>query len=284
MSEVSKKTFWPDFRRFFLRGLATLLPTILTIVLLVKCFEFIQDNISVHITEGVIRLVVLTTDDYPGLKSDELTEYITEKKPGIDTATLTEYQREQIREKDRDEIRLWKLRGQWKSGPRTLVGFVLAIILVYIVGRLLASYIGRKLWQLFETGVKRIPGFKQVYPYIKQVTDYLFGENKIEFSRVVAIPYPRNGIWSLGLVTGAGFSYVGQVAKEEFLTVFVPSSPTPITGYVVHVKKGDVVDLPISIEEAMRFVISGGVIVPDHQALPTQRIELSPGPSVSDSK
>ena len=100
----------------------------------------------------------------------------------------------------------------------------------------------------------------------------------------MAIPYPRKGIWSLGLVTGAGFSHIGQAAKEEFLTVFIPSSPTPITGYVVHVKKGDAIDLPISIEEALRFTVSGGVIVPDHQALPTQRIELSPGPSVSDSE
>lgn len=265
MVKKTEKKFWQDFRRFFLRGLATLLPTVLTIVLLVKCYEFIQENISVHITEGVIHVVLLATDDYPNPADEDYEEYEAEYKlEKIDRAKLAEVK----------EVRLWMLRQKWKRAPWSVVGFILAIILVYIVGRLLASFIGRKVWQLFEGAVQRIPGFKQVYPYIKQVTDYLFGENKVEFSRVVAVPYPRKGLWSLGLVTGAGFRSMHEMADEEFLTVFMPSSPTPITGYVVHVKKDEVIDVPITIEEALRFTVSGGVIVPGHEVLPTQRIEL----------
>ena len=265
MVKKTEKKFWQDFRRFFLRGLATLLPTVLTIVLLVKCYEFIQENISVHITEGVIHVVLLATDDYPNPADEDYEEYEAEYKlEKIDRAKLAEVK----------EVRLWMLRQKWKRAPWSVVGFILAIILVYIVGRLLASFIGRKVWQLFEGAVQRIPGFKQVYPYIKQVTDYLFGENKVEFSRVVAVPYPRKGLWSLGLVTGAGFRSMHEMADEEFLTVFMPSSPTPITGYVVHVKKDEVIDVPITIEEALRFTVSGGVIVPGHEILPTQRIEL----------
>ena len=64
------------------------------------------------------------------------------------------------------------------------------------------------------------------------------------------------------------------------MTVFIPSSPTPVTGYVITVNKNEVIDIPISIEEALRFTISGGVIVPDHQALAGQQVQLSPGPSV----
>jgi len=271
MVKKSEKKFWSDFRRFFLRGLATLLPTVLTIVLLVKCYEFIQENISVHITEGVIRIVLLTTDDYPQL--DDTVDYDAYKAEyNLDKLDKTD--EGMVKEGVLREIRLWKMRQNWKHGPRAVVGFILAIILVYIVGRLLASFIGHKIWQLFEGTVQRIPGFKQVYPYIKQVTDYLFGENKVEFSRVVAIPYPRKGLWSLGLVTGAGFRSMHETTDDEFLTVFIPSSPTPVTGYVIHVKKDEVIDVPITIEEALRFTVSGGVIVPGHEVLPTQRIEL----------
>ena len=279
MAQALKKTFWSDFRRFFLRGLVTLLPTILTIVLLFKCFEFIQNNISVHITEGVIHIVLLSTTDYPKVTDELKEEYLTEHKlSGLDIADPEADNPEKIKPAVLKDMRLWALRDKWKHGFRSLVGFMLAIILVYIVGRLLASYVGRKLWQLFEGTVQRIPAFKQVYPYVKQVTEYLFGENKIQFTRVVAVQYPRKGIWSLGLVTGAGFRHMEQTNKENYLTVFIPSSPTPVTGYVIHVLKEDVIDLPISIEEALRFTVSGGVIVPSHQALPTQQIELNPGP------
>jgi len=268
MGKNADKSFAADFRRFFLRGLATLLPTVVTIVLLVKCFEFIQQNISVHINEGVIQTVVLATDNYPKIDNDDIKKYISTIKP-------TEFDISGA--KDKRAIQLWKLRQQWQNGPESLIGFVLAIILVYILGRLLASFIGRKLWQLFEKTVQKIPGFKQVYPYIKQVIEFLFGEHKIEFNRVVLIEYPRKGIWSMGLVTGAGMRHVCDIEKQEYLTVFIPSSPTPVTGYVMHVRKEEVIDLPITLEEALRFTISGGVIMPDSQTLPTQQIEQRSG-------
>ena len=273
MGKKANTSFAVDFRRFFLRGLATLLPTVVTIVLLVKCFEFIQQNISVHINEGVIQTVILASDNYPQIDNNDIKKYITTVKP-------TEFDPENT--KDKKAIRLWKLRDLWQNGPESLIGFGLAIVLVYIVGRLLASFLGRKLWQLFENTVQRIPGFKQVYPYIKQVTEFLFGENKIEFNRVVLVQYPRIGIWSIGLVTGAGMRHISDVEKQEHLTVFIPSSPTPVTGYVIHVKKEDIIDLPISLEEALRFTVSGGVIVPDGQALPTQEIEQKSGSATAE--
>ena len=273
MTKKAKTGFSSDFRRFFLRGLATLLPTILTIVLLVKCFEFIQENISVHINNGVIHLVVLTTNDYPKLNNDDRVDYLKELN----------LLGQPVDEEMKVDMRRWKLRRQWGSGPQSLIGFCIAIMLVYILGRLLASFLGRKVWQAFESMVQQVPGFKQVYPYIKQVTTFLFGENKIEFSRVVAVPYPREGIWSLGLVTGAGFRFMNDKLREEFLTVFIPSSPTPITGYVIHVKKNEAIDLPITIEEALRFTVSAGVIVPDHQSLPTQRVELVSGSAAAST-
>ena len=301
-----------DFRRFFFRGLATLLPTILTIVVMVKCFEFIQDNISVHINKGVIYLVLMTTNRTPEITSLDETDYKTRNNlmdqptttgmrsaimidklrlqwPSVSLIDENDYKREHdllgqptTSQMVRD-IRRWKLQQQWTKGPQSLVGFAIAIVLVYFLGRILASFIGRKVWHTFELAVQQVPGCKQVYPYVKQVTDFLFGENKIQFTRVVAVPYPRRGIWSVGLVTGAGFRHVSQTVKEEFLTIFIPSSPTPVTGYVIYVKKSEVIDLPISIEEALRFTVSAGVVVPDHQALPTQRVELASAPLAAET-
>ena len=264
-AEPAKNGFVADFKRFFVRGLATLLPTVLTIVLLFKCFEFVQDYIGVHLSRGLIYVAVWVVEDYPNLTDDEIADYLTERGLSADESEDANVLR---------QVRRVKLNDRWSHGPRSLVGFGLAIALVYIAGRLLGSFLGRRFWQVFEGMVQQVPLFNQVYPYIKQVTDYLFGANKIQFSRVVAIPYPRKELYSVGLVTGAGFRHVGEVTKENYLTVFIPSSPTPVTGYVVYVRKDEVIDLPITIEEAFRFAVSGGVIVPERQALPSQLTEL----------
>jgi uncharacterized membrane protein len=241
------------------------LPTVLTIVVLVKCFEFVQNNISVYINEGVIRLIVLAKHDYPELRPEEVEHYVSKNKLPVASAEDPGVL---------GQVRLEKLRGQWNQGWKSLIGFVLAILLVYFLGRMFAGYIGRKIWQMFESTVQQVPGFKQVYPYVKQVTDFLFGEKKIEFNRVVVIPYPSKGFWSIGLVTGCGFREVAEKTRQELLTVFVPSSPTPVTGYVVYVKKEDAIDLPIPIDAALRFIVSGGVIVPGRQPLATQLADL----------
>ena len=91
---------------------------------------------------------------------------------------------------------------------------------------------------------------------------------KVRFRRVVAVEYPRKGIWSIGLVTGDPMRQVQARSDTEFLTVFIPSSPTPFTGYVIAVAAADTMDLNITIEEALRFSVSGGVIVPPSQRLP----------------
>jgi uncharacterized membrane protein len=105
---------------------------------------------------------------------------------------------------------------------------------------------------------------------VKQVTDFIFAGNdddKLKFNRVVAVEYPRKGLWSVGLVTGDTMQLIQDRAGQSCVTVFVPSSPTPFTGYVITVPKQDTIDLGITIEEALRFAISGGVIVPDSQRI-----------------
>lgn len=146
-----------------------------------------------------------------------------------------------------------------------VLGVVLAIILVYIVGLFVGNLIGRTVWRVAENAIFRIPLIRAIYPAVKQVTDFVLADKKHQFtgSRVVAVEPHANGIWSIGLVTGHGVRALGQPEGKEMVTVFVPSSPTAFSGYVLVVPREVVVELPLTVEQAMRLLISGGVIDPN---------------------
>jgi uncharacterized membrane protein len=158
----------------------------------------------------------------------------------------------------------FELEEFWVRGWGSIAGFVVALIIVFIVGALLASVVGKTLWRIIENFIMNTPFLRRIYPYVKQVTDFLLTQEdqKRLFKRVVAVEYPRKGIWSMGFVTGSGLAKVTGSAKKEFLTVLVPTSPTPFTGFVIMVPKKQTIDLDMTIEEALRFTVSGGVITP----------------------
>jgi len=217
------------FKSYFLRGLAVLVPTILTIWIFIWGYNFIQNNISVHINWGLV--------------------WLTMKLKGLD------WNNEVVRE-------VWA--GFWVDGWGSVAGFIIALIVVCIVGMILASVVGRSLWRYVEKLIMNAPFLRRVYPYIKQITDFLLVQNKKEqlFLRVVGVEYPRKGIWSIGMVTGEGLSRLVNSFKKEFYTVLIPTSPTPFTGFVIMVPKQDTIELDITVEEALRFTISAGVITP----------------------
>ena len=232
--------FARDFKRFFLRGLAAVLPTLLTLMIIIYVFNFVNGYIGKYIHIGVLTLIEVLWDHFAGGQADPAS-----------------FNRFKV---------IWTDYFWW-------IGFILAIIAIYIFGRFVASFIGRWLWRIAERGLLSLPMVKAIYPYIKQVTDFLFSEHKIEFSRVVAVEYPRKGVWSIGLVTGAGMRALQNAAGSALLTVFIPSSPTPVTGYTITVRREEVIDLPMSIDDALRFTISGGVIMPTGQQLSELEIE-----------
>jgi uncharacterized membrane protein len=139
------------------------------------------------------------------------------------------------------------------------------VILLYILGKLLAGRIGRMLLRTAEGLINRLPFVRTVYSSVKQVTDFVFTERAIEFTRVVAVQYPRQGIWSVGFVTGESMLTIEQVAQEPVLSILMPTSPMPATGFTITVCKSETVDLDISIDQAIQFVVSCGVVVPSNQ-------------------
>jgi uncharacterized membrane protein len=118
---------------------------------------------------------------------------------------------------------------------------------------------------VIERAVMRIPLIRAVYPAVKQVTDFILHPRPDRFasSHVVAVQPHDGGIWSIGLITGANFKPLSDQIGDEMVTVFVPSTPTAFSGYMLVVPRSKVVELPLSVEEGMRLLVSGGVISPD---------------------
>lgn len=139
------------------------------------------------------------------------------------------------------------------------------ILVLYLIGKFLAAGVGRFLWIQFEKLIVSVPLVRQVYSSVKQITDFMFKEPEIKATRVVAIEYPRKGIWSLAMVTGEGMIDIGAAANEPVLSVLVPTSPMPFTGFTMTIKKSEAVDLNITMDQALQFIMSCGVVTPPHQ-------------------
>lgn len=255
------------FKGYFLRGLAVLLPTILTIWLFVWGYTFIQDNISIHINRGLVHLVALARQGRVEVSDEEKQDYVRKYKTHVKQVDVaTHAKREDVARDARIRKIKDRLEPFWVQGSGAIAGFIIALIGVCMLGALLASYVGRRLWRRIEKFIMNTPFLRRVYPYVKQVTDFLLAqeeEGNLSFSRVVAVEYPRKGIWSVGLVTGSGLRRVSDTVKKEFITVLIPTSPTPFTGFVIMVPRKNTIDLDITIEQAFRFLVSGGVIAPD---------------------
>jgi uncharacterized membrane protein len=263
-----------EFRRFFFRGLAALLPTLVTIAIIAWAYRLVNDNLGAYITQGMVwacgraipepsKLWVDPEKDAlrygePLERWDSRGRRLTVEYEIIHNLELRRWEPSRYA-RERSEA-LWGLAAQ--KYHLHFVGFLIAIILVYFMGFFLASFIGRTTWRAAEGLLYRIPLIRAIYPNVKQVTDFLFSERKVEFSGVVAVQYPRKGVWSLALVTGQPIKQVQDLIEDELITLFVPSSPTPVTGYVIQAARSEVIELNMSIDEGLRFAISAGVIKP----------------------
>ena len=255
------------FKGYFLHGLAVLLPSILTIWLFVWGYTFIQTKISIHINRGLVHIIALVANERVEVSEKEVRAYLLVMKPELsdnEDELQIHLRRPEIWRKTRIEQFEKTLAKTWIDGPGSITGFIVAVVGVCILGALMASYVGRTLLRTIEKFIMNTPILRNVFPYVKQVTDFLLTneEQKKLFSRVVAVEYPRKGIWSLGFVTGSGLEKVVNSVKREFLTVLIPTSPTPFTGFVITVQKKQTIDLDMTIEQALRFIVSGGVITP----------------------
>jgi uncharacterized membrane protein len=264
--QMSRRSGSSEFRVIFGRGLAVLLPSVVTLWLLWQAITFVFNNVAEPINRG-IRTTMLwsvpriygdnlaAAPDWYVITTDELDAH-----KASNTQRMTDAERRSI-------IRADQLRRVWDARwYANLAGLVVAILLIYLAGRLFGNYIGRRIYAKLEKLIAAIPGFKQVYPHVKQMVDLIFGDKDSmkAFREVVLVQYPREGVWTVGLVTGEAFGELRDAAGGPVLSVFIPTSPTPMTGFVVNVRKDEAIKLDMSIDQAIRFVVSAGVLTPDN--------------------
>jgi len=269
------------FRRAVLRGLAIAAPPLLTIVIFIWIIATIQSYILVPIEATARTSIAWMIQD------------VRDDIAGVDPFTNKTEVNSVIYRKTSN--------GQWVPGPvynlvernltttmmpptgnavyqqyvqirylqrRFTIPLVLCICILalYFTGKFLAGGIGRMLWNTSERQIlHRLPIIRNVYGSVKQVTDFLLNEQEIQFTRVVAVEYPRKGMWSLGFVTSESLFEIREAAGEPVLTILIPTSPMPATGFTINAKKSETVELNITLDQAFQFIVSCGVVVPPNQ-------------------
>jgi uncharacterized membrane protein len=244
------------YKSVFLSGLGALLPTILTLWVLVACYSFIDRNAATPISDLLKDRVILGTDE--GLR---FARWLWDLPLALPTPAAQQHERSPAQvEEDRARHEAFK-DAVYRRFPNWL-GFFIAALIIFVVGFFVASFIGRTIWELIESWILKIPIIKSIYPSTKQMVDFLFtsDESGPNFNAVVAVEYPVKGQWSLGFITGQGRPEILAHANREFVTVFIPMAPTPVTGFVVFVPKDECIQVAMTVDEAFKFYISGGVI------------------------
>lgn len=222
------------FKRSFMTGVASLLPTTLTILILIAAFGILND----YVGKPMGSLVLWGLERYAGRPfGDFIIAYTGHALPDL------------------------RATDHWL---KSAIGFPVAAVFIFFLGFLFASFLGRRLMGAFDGLVARFPIIGSIYGYGKQVSDFLLKSNKqVEFKSVVLVKYPYEGIWSIGFVTNDGINVLNERVGKEMVTVCVPNAPTLITGWVLILPKADVIPLSMSVEEAIPFIVSAGVLVPE---------------------
>lgn len=141
-------------------------------------------------------------------------------------------------------------------------GVLLALLIVLVIGAVASNFMGRKLVDWWDALLGRIPIVRSIYSSVKQVSDTLFSENGNAFRQALLVQWPRPGVWTIAFQTGTPGGDVNQHLDGEYLSVYVPTTPNPTGGYFVMLKKSDCIELAMSVDEALTYVISMGVVVP----------------------
>jgi len=144
------------------------------------------------------------------------------------------------------------------------LGILLSLLVLFLTGLLLTNFLGRKLVLYWDALVARIPLVRSVHSGVKQVLHTLFTPEGPSFRKVLLVEYPRKGLWSIAFQTGKVSQSINGVSEEELVTIFIPTTPNPTSGFLMMVPQKDVVELDLSVDEALKMVISLGVVQPKH--------------------
>jgi uncharacterized membrane protein len=160
------------------------------------------------------------------------------------------------------------LPTQWR--PEQLFGFkvlgigtILTLLIVFVTGLLAQNFIGNYVVEAWEALLKRIPIVNSIYSSVKQVSDTLFSSSGNAFSKALLVQYPREGSWTIAFLTGVPGGAVASHLTGEYISIYVPTTPNPTSGFFLMVPKADTIELDMSVDAALKYVVSMGVVAPD---------------------
>ncbi len=230
------------YRSAFLKGVATLLPTILTVYILLWTWSFVEGNIGEPLNAAIKAQLKATA-------------------AGREVAVrLLDLNPELLRPDRRAEFDA----AVEEAFPRWL-GLAAAVVLCFTVGFFIASFVGRRAWAALEGWFVRLPVIRAIYPSAKQITEFFIKHEEgpaRQFSRVCFVPFPTPDQWTIGFVMSEGFRGVDEVVGKRHVNVFIPWAPTPVTGFVLLVPEDQVHPIDLSVDEALKFYVTAGLVVP----------------------
>ncbi|MEM8830983.1 MAG: DUF502 domain-containing protein [Cyanobacteria bacterium P01_G01_bin.19] len=147
------------------------------------------------------------------------------------------------------------------------VGLAVPLLSILVIGLMARNIVGRWLLDFGEQFLQAIPLAGSVYKTLKQILETLLGDSKTKFSRVIMLEYPRKGIWTMGFVTGKVSPTLQGHFPQEMINVFIPTTPNPTSGWYAVIPQGEAIDIDISIEDAFKVLISGGIVSPETPAI-----------------
>lgn len=146
------------------------------------------------------------------------------------------------------------------------MGVLLSLLILFGTGLITANFIGQRLLLFWESLLGRIPVVKSIYNSVKQVSDTLFSSNGHAFRQALLVQYPREGSWTIAFLTGRPGGDVVNHLQGEFVSIYVPTTPNPTSGFFLMMPQKDVIVLDMSVDEALKYIISMGVVAPGNNA------------------
>lgn len=156
------------------------------------------------------------------------------------------------------------------------LGLVILFLGLTLVGMLMAGFMGRLFTRFSEGLLNRMPVIRSIYNAVKQILETVLAQQSNAFREAVLVEYPRRGIWAIAFITGSTEGEVQNVTAEECVNIFLPTTPNPTSGFLLFVPRTDLIPLSMSVEEAIKMVISGGIVTPpDHRPKSQQGTPLT---------
>jgi uncharacterized membrane protein len=277
-NEIPSKPVRP-FRVTMLRGLGVLCPPLLTILIVVWAVHTTKSYFLEPVTdwarEGLVWCLADVREDLPAPVPPEKTVLKDNRLyQQLDNGTFIPHSVYERVQKQPDESPPVSGEGYYRRyvdltflRPYYTIPLLLVVLVsfLYFLGKFMAAGIGSFFASFFDRMVLHLPGVRAIYSAVKQVSDFVFSEREFKFTRIVAVEFPRKGVWQMGFVTSEGLAAIHELIGEPLLTVLIPYSPLPVTGCTITVRKSECIDLNITFDQACQFIVSCGVVVPPQQ-------------------